>query len=1815
MEIIARGQITIWNYKDGSDAYSVMVDHDTHAVACDQSGNALSGELGASGKAVFVLSAYKGSTKLVMRYSTATSATGICSWKIGTVSGCTAVQVSGSNEKFYINTMTADSGYVEIVCSIDGKVSVTKKITIVKQKKGATGSTGKQGCMLRPRGFWTAQTQYVYNDQYRDVVLYDNDFKIVKSTHTSGTTFDSTKWEDFNEFINVATSVLLANTGFIKVLGAGKVFIGQTDSGNGWEMTAGAIKHTKTALELTADGKLKAPSGLSIIAGSKTLNDYILDSKSEYAVSTSEIDPPTEGWSTTTPERTDNKYIWTRIITTYGSGKIETSEPVCLSGTNGKDGKGIKNTTITYQASTSGTSVPSGTWNSTIPSVAANQYLWTRTIITYTDNSTSTSYCVGKMGATGAKGDTGATGPAGADGDGIVSVTNTYQIGTSGTTAPTGTWSTFIPSPQKGKYLWTKTVTTYKKSGTTTTYSVSYYGTDGINASYITVSGEQIFKYTSNFAGTPTPSSIILTATLVGTSGYQWSYRQAGQTSFTNISGATSSTYTLAHNNSTVWGNSKSVTIRCTSGGKYDEITVAKVSDGAKGDKGDQGLQGEKGDKGESGAIAKQITVTDLNTMKSTTYEGRWYAGGSNSIANKPSGVDAFGLDVSRVASGWYSQILTSSNTSTNKMYIRYWNSSAWTAWVEKGKDGEQGIPGVAGSDGKTSYLHIAYANSSDGSSGFSTTDSANKLYIGQYTDFTQSDSTDYKKYSWSKIKGETGAKGDKGDKGDTGAAGKGIKSVVNHYLASTASSGVTTSTSGWTTTIQTITESKKYLWNYETITYTDNSSTSSSPCIIGVYGSKGATGSAGKGIKSITEYYAVSSSNTAEPTSWTTSLVNTTATNKYLWNYERITYTDNSTEDTTKRVIGTHGATGPTGPKGDTGAAGKDAYTVLLGNESHTFAGTTSAAIASSAKCTVLAYKGITQMAATIGTPTGMPTGMTHTISNNGTTSAYITFSVTASMTTSNGIVNIPITVDGKPFTKQFSYAISFKGSTGATGPTGAASVVYSIQPSATKIVKSITGALTPASLTCAKYKTIGNSTATVTTEKTLKYQRLGVDSAEMSYSGAVTITDETKSVVFSLYDGSTLLDRENVPILSDASDLELGGTNYAQGTINEVKVTSISNASNQTKSLGYKVTGLKKGDTITVSLDYEAYNINFASSSSIIIQFGGAYSYNQITTSQIKSNGINHIKRTFTLNNHYNSSDPVTEEDNGGPFIRFDYITFNSGGYFLVKNFMVNKGNVEVDWSPAPEDLGTKAELQVLDNKINSKVSQTDFNALKSTVSSHTTQITQNANNISLKADKTTVNDLSTTVSSHSSIIVSNTQGINSLTSKTNDLGKEVSSIKQLSDSISLEVYKLKLMNLFPGGDFESGLLINLDIANCNVDVYKTSLSRFGNNCLRLITTNSYNSWVYLANKQIVVKPNTKYTIVFWVKGSTSFNDANGATGAYWAKDENMGLASFQQFNLSYTTSWVKKRFVMTSPNESKYLMLRLGTRTGEVARTMYFDGFMVFEGDVSDENTNEFYQGENDGLLSTGINIKDKVIEVTSDQFKIKNNAGEVTASVNKEGVIETNGGIFNGSIRQPGVFLELALYETTGDGELIYKYRNKNNGKWPDSNKYDNIMFDSLIKYGTVVTNTTATFGNNGKVNNVQLPNGRTCLIDMGFVQNVRSEPDLDPICEWFYGDKMDIGRIVRLIHLPYSNAQYDDFYNLDSSYYLVIKAPTLESGNDAKLFRFYDGSISSGTIGRQNDKLVLHNEIVELFGYGVNDVFRGWIVMRRIKFST
>lgn len=113
--------------------------------------------------------------------------------------------------------------------------------------------------------------------------------------------------------------------------------------------------------------------------------------------------------------------------------------------------------------------------------------------------------------------------------------------------------------------------------------------------------------------------------------------------------------------------------------------------------------------------------------------------------------------------------------------------------------------------------------------------------YLWTRTVFTYSDNTISTSYGISSM----GAKGDQGIPGTNGQNGKSIGSVINYYLATNANTGVTASTSGWTTTVQSVSTSKKYLWNYEIVKYTDGTiASTTAPCVIGSYGD---TGEAGK--------------------------------------------------------------------------------------------------------------------------------------------------------------------------------------------------------------------------------------------------------------------------------------------------------------------------------------------------------------------------------------------------------------------------------------------------------------------------------------------------------------------------------------------------------------------------------------------------------------------------------------------------------------------------------------------------------------------------------------------------------------------------------------------------------------------------------------------------------------------------------------------------------------------------------------------------------------------------------------------------------
>lgn len=235
------------------------------------------------------------------------------------------------------------------------------------------------------------------------------------------------------------------------------------------------------------------------------------------------------------------------------------------------------------------------------------------------------------------------------------------------------------------------------------------------------------------------------------------------------------------------------------------------------------------------------------------------------------------------------------SNSPEGKAYIGIANNretplesndpSDYTWALIKGKDGI----GIPGDDGKTLYTWIAYSDNADGSGMYQQPKDTTK-YIGvspNHESATESDNPS--DYVWSKFRGEDG---------------RGISKVENYYLATNSATGITTSTAGWTTTVQTVSASKKYLWNYEKITYTDAQSVTTTPAIIGQYSSDG------KGIASVTEEYGVSTSQSTRPSSWQNTPPAMSDTNKYLWNRETTTYTDNSTKTTT-HIIAIYGDKG----------------------------------------------------------------------------------------------------------------------------------------------------------------------------------------------------------------------------------------------------------------------------------------------------------------------------------------------------------------------------------------------------------------------------------------------------------------------------------------------------------------------------------------------------------------------------------------------------------------------------------------------------------------------------------------------------------------------------------------------------------------------------------------------------------------------------------------------------------------------------------------------------------------------------------------
>ena len=228
-------------------------------------------------------------------------------------------------------------------------------------------------------------------------------------------------------------------------------FLGTTNSVSGTQTTTCMIQALCGSEQVACSvGTISAPTGLSVVSDGKTPVPTLTITATSALTSSGSIIIPVQIGDIT-------------ISKTF-------SYSIAFKGATGSNGTSVtvSSTEVTYQASSSGTTTPTGTWVSTIPSVSAGQYLWTKTVVKYSDGKSTTSYSVSRNGSNGSS----------------VTVTSTevtYQAGSSGTTQPTGTWSSTIPSVPAGQYLWTKTVVTYSDGKSTTSYSISRNGTNGTN--------------------------------------------------------------------------------------------------------------------------------------------------------------------------------------------------------------------------------------------------------------------------------------------------------------------------------------------------------------------------------------------------------------------------------------------------------------------------------------------------------------------------------------------------------------------------------------------------------------------------------------------------------------------------------------------------------------------------------------------------------------------------------------------------------------------------------------------------------------------------------------------------------------------------------------------------------------------------------------------------------------------------------------------------------------------------------------------------------------------------------------------------------------------------------------------------------------------------------------------------------------------------------------------------------------------------------------------------------------------------------------
>lgn len=149
--------------------------------------------------------------------------------------------------------------------------------------------------------------------------------------------------------------------------------------------------------DVTFTKKFSIGVALKGVKGDKGDNITIAKKSVTYQVGDSGTTAPTGNWSTTVPSVGNGKFLWTKTYVKYSDGNSTEAYSVSYKGTNGTS-VSVSSTSVTYAASSNGTTAPTSGWDTAVPTVNNGQYLWTKTYVKYSDGKETTSYSVAYKG-------------------------------------------------------------------------------------------------------------------------------------------------------------------------------------------------------------------------------------------------------------------------------------------------------------------------------------------------------------------------------------------------------------------------------------------------------------------------------------------------------------------------------------------------------------------------------------------------------------------------------------------------------------------------------------------------------------------------------------------------------------------------------------------------------------------------------------------------------------------------------------------------------------------------------------------------------------------------------------------------------------------------------------------------------------------------------------------------------------------------------------------------------------------------------------------------------------------------------------------------------------------------------------------------------------------------------------------------------------------------------------------------------------------------------------------------------------------------